>query len=68
MDDLRLLILSLVYAIVGVILLYGGYRVFDLLTPGNAHDKIFKENNVAVSILIAGFIIGLAIVIAAAIT
>jgi uncharacterized membrane protein YjfL (UPF0719 family) len=66
--DFRLLLLTVVYALVGFGLLYIGYRIFDQLTPGDAQDKIFKENNTAVAILVGAFIIGLALIIAAAIS
>lgn len=67
LSDLRLLGLTVVYALVGFGLLYVGYRLFDGLTPGNAQEKIFKENNTAVAILVGAFVIGLALIIAAAI-
>ncbi len=67
-NELRILILSLVYAFVGMAVLYVGYRIFDMLTPTDTQQKIFEEGNVAVGILVGAFIVGLAIIIAAAIT
>jgi putative membrane protein len=67
LSDLRVLILSLIYAVVGMILLYLGYRLFDLLTPTDMQKKIFEEGNTAVAITVGAFIIGLAIVILGAI-
>jgi uncharacterized membrane protein YjfL (UPF0719 family) len=67
LTDLRLLGLTVVYALLGFALLYIGYRIFDALTPGDAQGKIFKENNTAVAILVGAFVIGLALIIAAAI-
>ncbi len=66
-NEVRVFILSIVYAILGMILLYIGYRVFDWLTPTNMQEDIFKDGNVAVGVLAGSFIIGLAIVIMAAI-
>ena len=66
-SDLRVFILSLIYAVVGMILLYLGYRLFDWLTPSDMQKKIFEENNTAVAITVGAFIIGLAIVILGAI-
>ncbi len=57
---------SVAYAATGSILLWAGYRLFDRLTPGDAHSKIFDEGNQAVAILVGAFVLGLAIVIAAA--
>jgi len=66
-SDLRVFILSLIYAAVGMVLLYLGYRIFDWLTPTDMQKKIFEENNTAVAITVGAFIIGLAIVILGAI-
>jgi uncharacterized membrane protein YjfL (UPF0719 family) len=66
-NDLRVFILSLIYAAVGMVLLYLGYRIFDWLTPTDMQKKIFEENNTAVAITVGAFIIGLAIVILGAI-
>jgi putative membrane protein len=65
--DLRVFVLSLIYAAVGMVLLYLGYRIFDWLTPTDMQKKIFEENNTAVAITVGAFIIGLAIVILGAI-
>ncbi len=65
--DARILIISIVYAVLGMILLYGGYRLFDWLTPTNLQEDIFKNGNVAVAIVVGSFILGLAFVIGAAI-
>lgn len=64
--SLSVFLASIGYALAGSVLLWLGYRIFDRLTPGDAHDKIFNEGNVAVAILVAAFVVGLAIVIAAA--
>ena len=67
LTDVRVLVLSVVYAALGIVLLYVGYRLFDWLTPTNLQEDIFKNANVAVAILVGAFILGLAIVIGAAI-
>jgi len=66
-EDFRILVLTLIYAFLGIFLLFAGYRIFDWLTPRNLQDEIFKEGNVAVAIMTGAFIIGLAIVILGAI-
>ena len=66
-NDVRILILSIIYAVLGMILLYVGYRVFDMVTPTDMQKKIFEEGNTAVAITVGAFIIGLAIVILGAI-
>ncbi len=67
-NDLRVFILAIVYAVLGMLLLYIGYKVFDLVTPTDMQKKIFEENNMAVAVTVGAFILGLAVVIAAAIT
>ena len=66
-DDFRILILSLVYALVGMVLLYVGYKVFDMITPTDMQRAIFVDANRAVAIIAGAFILGLAIIIGAAI-
>ena len=66
-NDMRVLILSIIYAILGMLLLYVGYRVFDMVTPTDMQKKIFEEGNTAVAITVGAFILGLAIVILGAI-
>jgi putative membrane protein len=67
LTDVRTFVISVVYAALGMVLLYLGYRLFDWLTPTNLQEDIFKNGNVAVAVLVASFILGLAIVIGAAI-
>jgi len=61
-------LLSLLFAVLGFILLYVGWRVFDVLTPANIGNRIFEEGNVAAAVFAGAFIIGLAVVVAAAIS
>ncbi len=67
LNDIHVLILSVIYAILGMVFLYVGYKVFDLVTPTDMQKDIFENGNTAVAITVGAFIIGLAIVIAAAI-
>jgi uncharacterized membrane protein YjfL (UPF0719 family) len=67
LQHLNLVLLTIGYAAVGTILLWLTYLLFDRLTPGDAHGKIFDEGNRAVAILFGAFLIGVAIIIAAAI-
>jgi len=61
------LFLSLIFAILGFILLFIGYRVFDKLTPTDLNKRIFEDGNVAAAILAGAFVLGLAIIVAMAI-
>jgi putative membrane protein len=61
------LLLAALFSVLGFALLFAGYRVLDALTPEHMSRKIFEEGNVAVAVLAAGFVIGLALIIAASV-
>ncbi len=60
--------LSVLFAVLGFLLLFAGYRVFDWLTPTNLNSDIFENGNVAAAVLAGAFVIALAIIIHAAIS
>lgn len=62
-NEVRIFIVSTIYALLGMVLLFVGYRVFDWMTPSDMQKKIFEDGNLAVGVLAGAFIIGLAIVI-----
>lgn len=66
-NELRTFLFTLLYAGLGIFLLFLGYRIFDWLTPTKMQDEIFKKGNLAAAVLAGSFIIGLAIVILGAI-
>jgi len=55
------------YSFVGVGLAIVGYKLFDLCTPGDLHDEIIKNRNTAAAIVGAAVILGVCLIIAAAI-
>ena len=59
--------LSIVFSVLGFILLFLGFKVFDWLTPADLSKKIFEDGNMAAALVMAAFIIALAQVVAAAI-
>lgn len=61
--ELRVFLVAVVYAFTGMALLMVGYKIFDLLTPTDMNEKIFKEGNVAVAIALGLFLLGVAVVI-----
>jgi putative membrane protein len=61
----RLLVDASIFGIVGVILLILGYYVWELITPYNVRKELQENKNVAVAIVVASFILGMAIIIAA---
>ena len=62
--EFSILVLNFVYALAGVavtiVAMAVGYKVFDGLTPFNAHDELAK-GNVAVGIVVGSILIGLGI-------
>jgi uncharacterized membrane protein YjfL (UPF0719 family) len=65
---LRNIGLSVLFAIIGFVLLFAGYRVFDWLTPTDLNSDVFERGNVAAALLAGAFVIALAIIIHAAIS
>ena len=65
---LRNVLLSILFAVIGFLLLFAGYRLFDLMTPTSLNEDIFQKGNVAAALLAGAFVIALAIIIHAAIT
>lgn len=61
-------LLSILFAVIGFILLFLGYRVFDWLTPTDLAQDIFRDNNVAAAVFAGAFVIALAIIISHAIS
>ena len=58
---------SIVYAVLGGTLLLVAFKVVDWATPAELDREIFEKNNIAAAILAGAFLIGLALIIAAAI-
>jgi putative membrane protein len=60
--------LSVVFAALGFVLLFLGFRIFDWLTPTDLRVDVFEKGNVAAALLAGAFVIALAIIIHAAIS
>ena len=57
----------LAYAFSGLLLMLVGYGVVDLITPGKLHELLWKERSRNASILVASNLLGVSIIVAAAI-
>jgi uncharacterized membrane protein YjfL (UPF0719 family) len=55
------------FSVAGTLLAIVGYKLFDYCTPGNLHEEIVKNRNLAAAIIGAAVILGVCIVVAAAI-
>lgn len=63
----QLVINSLVFSAVGIAVLFVAYFIIEKITPENTWKKITQENNTAVAIVFAALIIGISMIISAAI-
>ncbi|HXU05767.1 MAG TPA: DUF350 domain-containing protein [Polyangia bacterium] len=61
----RLMLDAALFGLSGIVLLIIGYYLWELITPYNLRREIHENRNVAVAIVVAAFIIGMALVIAA---
>ncbi|MCP4406775.1 MAG: DUF350 domain-containing protein [Gammaproteobacteria bacterium] len=58
---------SLVYSFIGIFMFFIALVVIDKLTPYSIHKEIEEDQNIALGIIIGATLIGLAIIISAAI-
>lgn len=68
--EFRLLIPILdcaIFGILGVVLLIIGYYIWELITPYSVKLQLIEQKNMAVGIVVAAFIIGTSIIVAASI-
>lgn len=63
----RGIIASVIFSVLGIVILFIAYFVIEKLTPENTWHEISKNNNVALAIVFASFIIGISIIISGAI-
>ncbi len=56
----------LIFAFIGIAVAITGYKLFDKCTPGDLHKEILEQRNVAAAIVAAAVILGVCIIIAAA--
>lgn len=64
--ELQIIALNLIYTVVGVVLMYVSFRVFDRLTPQLSFEQELKAGNVAVAIFIGAMFVGIAMIISGA--
>jgi uncharacterized membrane protein YjfL (UPF0719 family) len=70
MDDiinLKLLLNSLVYSVLGIVVFWGAFFILDKLTPQELWLEISERKNQPLAIVIAAMCLGVSIIIAAAI-
>jgi uncharacterized membrane protein YjfL (UPF0719 family) len=60
------LLLFAIFGLAGILMAILGYKLFDKFTPGDLHAEIFDKKNVAAAILAGSVIIGVSLILAAA--
>lgn len=54
------------FSAVGIVAAIAGYKLFDKCTPGDLHKEILENRNVAAAIVAGAVVLGVCIIIAAA--
>ena len=62
----RLVLDASVLGLAGIALLIIGYYIWELVTPYNLRRELQENKNLAVAVVVAAFILGMAIVLGAA--
>jgi putative membrane protein len=62
----RMILDATIIGVTGIALLIIGYYIWELVTPYNLRRELQENKNLAVAVVAASFILGMAIVIAAA--
>jgi putative membrane protein len=62
----RLLLDATLFGLSGIVLLIVGYYLWEMITPYNLRREIHENKNLAVAIVAGAFVVGMAIIIAAA--
>ena len=63
----RLLLDFALFGLSGIVLLIIGYYLWEMITPYNLRREIHENKNMAVALVAGAFVVGMGIVIAAAI-
>jgi uncharacterized membrane protein YjfL (UPF0719 family) len=56
----------LLFAVIGIAAAIAGYKLFDKCTPGDLHKEIVENKNIAAGIVAGAIILGVCLIIAAA--
>jgi putative membrane protein len=61
------IIATIVFGFIGILMAILGFKLFDALTPFHLEGEICEKQNLAVAILCAAMVLGICLIIAAAI-
>lgn len=65
--EYKYIVASIVYALLGIVILVISFVVIEKIAPENLWKKIVEEENVALAILAAAFMLAVSIIISSAI-
>ena len=65
--SLKPIVNSLVFSLLGIVILLISYFIIEKLTPENTWKELVQKNNIAVAIVLGALIIGMSMIISAAI-
>ena len=65
--SMKYIIASLVYSVIGIIVLFLTFWVIEKITPENLWKEILEKQNMALAVVFAAFIIAIALIISSAI-
>jgi uncharacterized membrane protein YjfL (UPF0719 family) len=66
--DVGMLVSTIVYALLGIVLMGGSFWVITKVLPFSVRKEIEDDQNTALAILVSGMFLGIAIIIAASIS
>ncbi len=65
--QLKYIIASIVYSLIGIVILVASFFVIEKITPENTWKELVQNKNVAIAIVAAAYILAIAIIISSAI-
>ena len=65
--NMKYIIASVVYSIIGILILVISFYIIERITPENIYKEIVEKQNLALAVIAAAFMIALAIIISSAI-
>ena len=65
--SLKPIVNSVLFSFLGIAVLLIGYLIIEKITPENTWKEIVEKNNVALAVVFAALIIGISMIISAAI-
>lgn len=65
--NVKLIVASIVYSVLGILILILSFFIFDKLTPKTLWKEIIDEHNTALAIVAGAFMLAVALIISSAI-